>query len=317
MKNKKQSRTGKKPVKQTKQKKRASSKTKSVALARHIRDVCALTDPFCIHARASRRPDGLSQNTIPYQVRGLSFIATDANGNNLTVIVPAWGKFAILTSTFIAGAWTQAATFTATAQNTFIATNASEIRIVSFGVTFRSIASMTNCQGLLHSFTLTNATANGVIPQFSNNNVEDSTTPMTSGLQQTIISKPLGSAAHSFIVNSTVTNTFSDFNWTIPCFEIAGGPASTTVAVVEFVFNLELQLSQAGVSSTGMAGAVLGQKPANPIAITAQNAVHSSVPSIIEGGLVQVGRKIETAASNALSSFLDSAADFGLGLLGL
>ena len=299
--------------------KKKSNKIAPTVKAKHVRDTCSITDPFCIHARANRRPDGMSNGTIPYQVRGVIDVKTDANGNALVCILPLWGKYAYTKATYTNpnGPWTLDAAWSTSAQSAFVAANAAEIRLLSGGAIFRNTASMTNCQGLLHSFVVTNLLTGGTMPFLSTNNVEDATTPMTSGLQVTLISKPVGNGAHNFVTNTGIGGTSSDFNWSILCFEVAGGVTGTVVGVIEYVFNIEFQLNQNGVSATGLGPAVVGQRPANPVAIAAQSTVHSSIPSIIEGGLEKAGKKIEKAASSAVESLFDSVAGFGLGLLGL
>lgn len=261
----------------------------------------------------------MSQNTIPYTVRGMVPISTDTNGNAFTVFVPAYGKYWGAKGTWdalnldwnIAGNWSNAAS------HAFITSNAAEIRLVSAGIIIRNIAAMTSCQGTLHTGILTYCVPNQDSPLLNLNNSEDFLSPMTSGMEQSIIFKPLGSDAHAFIKESTVTNTFSDFNWTSAFIEVSGGPISTPVLTVEYVYNLEIQLTQAGVSTTGLASAVTGSRPANPVALASQAQIHTSIPSIIMGGVEAVEKRISSAAYTSLTNFVDTAATYGLGILGL
>jgi len=313
---KKQKPKNKKPVSRSLPKQKPKQTAKKALLSKHVRDACSILDPFCIHARAARRPDGMSFNTIPYQVRGTLYVNTDANGNAMVSIIPAYGRYYGAASAYTPP-WTIPAAWVATSGATFIANNAAEVRLVSFGANFTNIASMTNCSGLLHTFVTTSIATAGTIPVLSSINAEDMTSPMTSGLRVAMVGKPLGSKAHSFNALANITTTMSDFDWTILNFEIAGGAVNTPVGVIEYVYNIEIQLSSGGVGTTGLGPAVVGTKPANPVALNVQSSVHSSVPSIVKGGIESLGSKIETAAANAISNLFDGAADFGLSFLGL
>lgn len=290
---------------------------KALAHAPHVKTACSITNPFCIAARAAKRPDGLSQGTMPFQVRGILQVQTDAAGASMMIIVPGLGRQGYTTGTLAANVWTLGNSWGILSGSAFIATNAAEIRIVSMGVIFRSTASMTNCSGLLHKAIVTSPTVSQVFSQMNQNNVEDELTPLTSGFESTWISKPLGSRAHSFRPYADVTSTMSDFDWTSCYFEVLGGAPNTIIGSVEYVVNVEIQLNSTGITTTGLSGAVLATKPANPVALQAQNAIHSSIPSFIQGGVAKAETVITNAASKAVSNLLDMAEDFGLGLLGL
>lgn len=301
--------------------KKKTAKTKQpgqhkAAHATHVKAACSILNPFCIAARAARRPDGLAQGTMPFQVRGLVNVTTDTAGAALIVIVPGLGRYGYATGA-LGSYWTVAAAWTSFPGAAFLTTNASEIRIVSMGAIFRSVASMTNCSGYLHKAVLTSPTVSQVIGTSNQNNVEDELTPMTSGLESVWFSKPLGSKAHSFRPSADATTTMSDFDWSSCYFEIQGGPVSATVGLIEIVVNVEFQLNAAGVTTTGLSGAVLANKPANPVALQAQNMVHSTLPSFVSGGVTKAESVVTNIASKAVSNLLDMAEDFGLGLLGL
>lgn len=304
----------KKKTKTAKPKKKAG---KTAAHSTHVKAACSILNPFCIAARAAKRPDGLAQGTIPFQVRGLYTITTDAAGTALRLVVPGFGIYGTTNGTLAAGTWTVGATWGTLNGSAFISTNAAEVRIVSMGAIFRSTASMTNCQGLLHKAVVTSPVVSGTYTEKNQNNVEDELTPLTAGFESTWIAKPLGSRAHSFRAIAEITNTMADFDWSSCYFEIIGGPVSTVIGVIEVVVNVEFQLNSTGITTTGLSGAVLANKPANPVALQTQNMVHSTVPSFIQGGLAKADAVITNVASKAVSSLLDMAEDFGLGLLGL
>jgi len=283
--------------------------------AAHTHMTCSITNPFCAAAKGMCRPDGLSSGTLPYQTRGSFTLSTDATGAALIVMVPGYGIYGLNAGVLAGGNYTLGANWAGLIANTFISTNAKEIRIVSFGVIFRSTASVTNCQGLVHTASLNSISVSNLIPQLDQVNPEDAVMTMTSGQEISWISKPLGSTAHEFVPSANITNTMNDFNWSTFLIEVAGGPASTVVAYIEYVFNLEIQLNAGGSFTAGLGGIPPIMRPSNPVALAAQNKVHSSMGSIITGGVEAVEKKVTSAASKAVSGFMDSVADFGLGLL--
>lgn len=176
---------------------------------------------------------------------------------------------------------------------------------------------MTNCSGLMHCYVLPAVAVSGTLTRMNQNNVEDQLNPLTSGYEITMLSKPIGSKAHGFLPAASVVDTMSDFDWSILVFEITGGAISTTIGNIEVVQNVEFQLNSAAVSTTGLGGVTTAPRASNPVALAAQSSVHTSVPSIIHGGLEKLDKTITTAASNAVDSLLDSAMSYGMRLLTL
>jgi hypothetical protein len=226
-KKKAQKKKGVKPVKVK------SSSLKSLALKTHTHHACAITNPFCIAAKGSRRPDGLSSNAMPFQVKGMTSMATSAGGDSFVVVGAGGGRYGVTAGTLAAGTWTLGATWSTLAGSAFVATNAQEVRIVSWGVIWRSTAAMTACQGMVHCFSTTGLGPTLTYPQLSQNTIEDQLIPLTAGMELSWISKPLGAKAHAFRPLSDFTTTSTDFDWTTFAIEIVGGAASTTVGFLE------------------------------------------------------------------------------------
>lgn len=286
-------------------------------LSGHVTAACSILNPFCVAAKGAPRPDGLGHGSIPFQVRGSLLMSTDANGNSFLAIVPGLGRFGYATGVIAASNITVGAAWALLNGSNFINTNASEVRIVSLGVKAQSIASMTDCKGLVHFFTRGQLVNSDVIPQLSQNNIEDQVMPLTAGNETILVSKPMGITAHSFRPYSDASSTMSNFDWTTLCIEIAGGAASVPVMYVEVIVNVEITLNNLGVSTTGLGGVLRPARPANPIALQAQAAVQNKTSSIVLGGYDKLESYITNAATTAVSSFWNSASDFGLALLGL
>lgn len=285
----------------------------AMSIKHHVKSACSILDPFCIHAKNAHNPDGKGSNSVTFQVRGSVPIVLDATGACLYLFCAGLGRYGYANSVIAAGNCTVASAWSVLPGSAFVNTNALEVRIVSFGVSFKSILSATNCSGLVHTFVTNNAFAGQVIPQMSNNNLEDTQTPLTSGFQTSFIAKPVGTGSDVFRSYLDATTTMSSFDWTSLGLEIIGGPAvaSTVAGYAEIVMNVEFILNTIGTTTTGLAGISNSNKPANPVAISAQKAVHSTSPGLIAGPISKVSNMIETK----VVSFLEDAADYGLSAL--
>jgi len=300
---------------QSKKKKKSTTSKQSVPRdpnhAKHVHVACSITNPFCPAARNAHHPDGRGNGTVAFQVRAQVPLQTDAAGNMMVVFVPGIGRFGYAGSGIAAGNATINAAWVALPSSNFINTNADEVRIVSWGVNFKSIASMTNCSGLVHTFVTNSIQVGQVIPQMSNNNLEDASTTMTSGFQTSFVGKPVGSAAEAFRKYSEATTTMSQFDWTCFGIEIIGGPFTITVGYAEIVVNVEFTLNNTGVTTTGLAGVAPINKGTNPLAVATSRHVQSSTPSLVEGSIA----KVESLIYNKASSFLEGALNSGVGYL--
>lgn len=290
-------------------------KKSGVTKMAHVHHACSILDPFCGAARAAKRPDGMGQQSLGFCVRGSRVISTDANGNAMSAFVPGLGRYGIATAVPSGGppitTYTLPAAWETTSSSGFVATNAGEVRIVSFGAIIRNIAAMTECKGLLHLFSLANPVVSQVFSVLNQNMPESRTAVMTSGQEVSWISKPLGASAHTFRPFAQATTTMSDFDWSSLFVEVYGGPASAAVLMVEYVINVELTLNSAGLTTTALGGTITKQRPANPVATQVQGAVHSKLDSFVDGGI----KALENTVKNAASSALDAMESFGLDLL--
>jgi len=275
--------------------------------AHHVMSACSITDPFCVHAKAARRPDGLSSNAMPYQVRFMELISTDAAGKARSFFASGFGLYCRAVATLAAGTWTIPASFENTGVATsFLLTNAQEVRIVSFGVILRTITSATNSQGLMTAGSLGFINAALTFPEGQTSFDESVTQSLAAGTELSWISKPVGTSAHDFTTDLGWVNTGPFHDWTSLSVEVIGGPVSTPVISAEIFVNIEFTIK----STAGMSSMLPPTKPLNTVAIKAQEAVHSSVPSLIEGGVERVGKFLESKAGAAVDDFLSGALAF-------
>jgi hypothetical protein len=306
-----------KPKPKAKQSKKVNNKKSngSVAKQHHVKEACSILNPFCTAAKGSRRPDGLGSNTMPYQARNVVKITTNASGSALVVFVPGYGYYGSAIGTLATPTWTIASAWTSTPSIAFLNTNAAEVRLLSCGIKFLSIASATTSQGLVHIYTLQNAFAGQTIPELNLNNAEDFTSPIQGGVEAVWLSKPVGTAAHDFRDTASINNTMTDFNWTCCVVEITGGAPSTTIGMVEFVSNVEFTLKPAAITTTGLGSLLQNPKKANPIATSIQSTVQSGTPGIMKGGYDAVEKVITNAATTAVNNLASSAEDYLMGFM--
>jgi len=282
----------------------------------HTHASCSILDPFCIHAKGAKRPDGLGSQSIAYQIRETISIDTILTTGRARVnFVPGNGVYGYGVSTYASPSFTTPATWTAFASSAFVSANAGEVRLVSFGVRLVSILSATAASGYVIIGTTTNSVVGNVQSQGRTNYVENSIRPLTSGFETAWISKPTGSTVHSFKPISLVVNNMADFDWTGLSVEIVGGPtaSATPCLIAEVYMNVECVLNENPGGTGGYAQLSPPAKPANPVATTVQAIVHSGMPSIFEGPIERAGKAIEAKAGTIVSDVLSGAMAF-LGL---
>lgn len=287
--------------------------------AKHHKTACSILDPFCVHAKGASRPDGASTQALPYQVRFLQNFITDATGASKYVFVPGFGMYIGTGSTITAGVATLGSTWTSTGNaNTFLAANAAEIRIVSFGVRAIVTSSSTTASGLLIGGTLSNpiVAQKDVAANIAYPEVE--VQGFAAGAELVWYSKPCGTDAHKFVPVSAITNTMTDFNWTALSLEITGGPAGVSgVMQAEVIINLEFtfKMDTAAPTASSQMLTMMAQPavPANPVAVTTQAAVHSNMPSFFVGPVEKASAYVESK----VASVLDDVISTGFALLGL
>lgn len=281
------------------------------AKSSHHATSCSILDPFCVHAKGARRPDGLGTQTMPYQSRATVAFGTDASGNGRMVFVPGYGAYGWAYCGTSGADWGVPANWTDMGTGkTFLDANAAEVRLVSFGVRILSIMSATDCKGYCIIGTQANPVVSAVQPKGRTAYPEHSIRPLTAGFETTWHSKPAGASAHDFRPYTSVTNTMSDFDWSSLSVEIAGSTASSNVFVIEVIQNIELTFKETAGAMTAL---IPPSKPANPVALQVQRQIQASVPSIFDTTVAQTSKFIESKVSSVLPDLLTGAMAF-LGL---
>jgi len=283
----------------------------------HTTHACSILDPFCVHAKGARRPDGMGSQSMPYQSRSVVSVTTNTFGAAKLVIAGGNGIFGTAQATVNAGAWDWPTTYTALPGSAYISANAKEVRLVSMGVRVMSLTSANASQGFVILGTVNNppiqTPAITAQPATIVTYAEHSLRPLTSGFETVWISKPTGVGAHDFRVLTSVVGGMTDFEWSSLIIEVGQSAVSTPVLMLEIICNVEFTISTDNTASYGLAQLIPPSKPANPVALQAQAQVHSRVSSIMDTTVEKAGKFIESKAGSVVEDILSGAMAF-LGL---
>lgn len=266
------------------------------ARPQHVAGVCSITDPFCPAAKNAKWPDGTSGNTLTEQFRGNFVLASDASGNNMTIFSPHL-PFGYIGTT----AGTTSTGFASYKQNSMLATYGDKYRIVSFGIITRVIASATTASGIITFGTAGTPLVSTAYTAGTELYQEVAVKAIQPGMEFSWISAPNGTGARDFVAQSTSTVLVpTDFQTLY--IEIAGAPANSNMAVVEWFINVEFTPLTTARALTAIAKP---NPPKSNLAEQAVSHVHSHLGSFIEGGVVHAEQAVAKFATEALTSFFD------------
>jgi len=265
---------------------------------------CSITDPFCVHARGSQRPDG-GPPTIPYQYRTVVTVGADGTtGCARQTFVPnplAQLNYATLVST----TWTNTAAWIDQGGAAFISGNAKEFRITSFGVIIRSAMTATTAKGLVIMSTDPAPLVSGTYTKGSMQATESVVSTLAAGFEHAWVSKPMGASAHLFRPIADYTTTMSNFDWTSLVVEVNGSDITSAIGFLtaEIVMNVEFTVAS---GQTGTAIAQLQKTPPVPnrTAIAAAEHATSQRPSFIKGGIDVATAYLEKSARASLDTLM-------------
>ncbi len=259
--------------------------------------VCSVTDPFCDHAKGGRWTDETNVPSLPYQVRAMLTVATDANGSACVAILPD-----------LVGGWSTTNTITGTTaaftgdftplDGTIVP---SQYRLVSGGWKFISTVAPMYAQGEIAGIEFSGGhvdlTAVAINPfkvpaRYSQ--------PLADRKPVHYVYRPAGPDARKFqqyAAGPTPINAGTSNDWTWSICSIYGGPVSTTVGYIEMTFNFEFLFEENSAYNS-----FLSKPPgSNPLISTASSHVQSSRPPFISGSTDAVSNKLALLANKALA----------------
>jgi len=267
----------------------------TVAIRQNVHQrACGITDPFCIHARCAKWPDGQGAGTVAFQIRGRRQMATNTTNWVNGSILQMTGDlpYAGLTSASNDGTnWTMAAAYVDLTTGTSFSTFASSYRIVSWGAIVRNVQPATNAQGTVIIRKMsTQIVPSGTIGNAGMYGGEVAEYPVYPGMEITIVGKTNGNTARSFVAQNTSTTKVNGGNWDTVHIELVNGYNTTsTVLEVEFVYNVEFQVL---VAQAGIHEFIAQSAPLQPHLTNAANTVMNKASSVIEGGVKKAGDTI-------------------------
>jgi len=281
---------------------------------KHVTAACSILNPFCVVAKGAKRPDGFGMSTMGIQLRSVYNIGTGATGVCGNMFIPGVTFVGAIANSFASPNYTVNAAWSATVNAGLVTTHAKELRIVSWGVTFRVITSATTSGGYALISSIANPVVGQVIPTGTLTFGETQTVNLSSGKEFSFVGKPIGATAHHFRPLAEFTSTMSNLDWSCCWIELAGASASTNVLLAEVVYNVEFTLSEG--STTSLGSMLPPPKPVNTIAVHTQTAVQAKMPAIVQGGLDKLESTVKNMASTALDDILQGGMAFmaGLGL---
>lgn len=265
-----------------------------------VERICAVTDPFCNHARGSRWSDGQSNATVPFSSRYHLPIITYGNGGNLIFATPWRSPLNILASTsFSAPNYTMAPGFL-TSCPTDLSTYFTGIRVVSAGLIIRTLTSVMNTRGYLIISRLSTMPLPSAVETAGSSIAPFVTThPLVPGMEIPFVFRPLGTLARDFEVPKTSsTSTITDPGWDVCKIEIVGADATTTAIDVEFFYNYEMQLP----SNSVLSQIAPQSSPTKPLLMDISSTVTNNAINSTHKSVESFSKFVATNAATALAN---------------
>jgi len=207
--------------------------------------LCALTDPFCIHANGSRTPDANNIKSLPFTLRNRISLTANSDGNFAELFIPAFTyQIAAATVTAVTGA---TATYTVLTSALTTGLTPSGARVVSWGIRARNTTAPLTSSGMLRVRGFANGSGTNLASisttGYNVDFAED--VPLQDCKEVTVIPRVLNDAlARSYIPVATTNPTanVADWvsnGWAAVQISLLGGPASATVDF-ELIIHFEL-----------------------------------------------------------------------------
>jgi hypothetical protein len=273
----------------------------TLSFANNIGDemqIRSLSNPFSPLARGSKIPDSDSTRSVAISLVNRYTRSSDANGNLAVKFAPNLAAHTATATTITGNVVTTFGAATATVDNTAVAAQFKDYRIVSWGVKIYSTLAPTSQSGF---FTvITNPTLDDGMDASSSFFEETKTYPVTETSTQWI-SKPIGNSYRDYVAIA------SGQSWDEVVIYASGLPVSTAGCLqFEVYLNLECQV-QLGAITSAIATDAADHRPH---ILTAVGHVAKSL----------AGSKTAQDAKAGISSWikrgLAAAAKTGLSLLG-
>jgi len=268
-----------------------------------VKHVCSITDPFCVHAQGSKWPDGSALNSVPFQVKGQITFTLNLGTALCSLVIAPGLNYGFAQSTGIVAAVATYPVLTAYTGVSDLATQVTQYRLVSGGITITPVVSKMTSGG----FIFCQEFAPGGNANLTTLNVDTKQCmsyyrqPLADDTPITYVFKSGGVDSRKFrAINSNNSQSSVDTNdYTfIQLYAVSDSAEGSTVAVVDYVFNYELvMLPSAFLNQIATPAA-----PKNDAIATISNAAIVNSSSFWSGTQDIVSKQMESAVYSALSS---------------
>jgi hypothetical protein len=274
---------------------------KAPKMGRGIMACCKFANPFDPGCKGCKLPDGQNGRSIPIQVRGVSDYTVGATGNAFISFMgnPSNGQVAV--NTVSAGSYTIPTPYQANQVPTVFSGNVGKWRVVCWGVHVTVTSGVTNTSGKMVVNTLESVVPDGgSYKQGMMDGVESEIVPLATGVSFVWIAKRIGPPVWNVgaPLNSVATTQGGDqYNqWTNLVLDIGAATISATTLSVEYVYNLEFQLSgTSGSVGQGLMHLAPIDPPASSAMMDGIQHVQREMPHLITGPLDKVGDVVKQA----------------------
>lgn len=268
--------------------------------------VSSMCNPFSPKSLGCRIPDGNSELVIPAQIRGLTALATNANGALMSIFTTGVPYNQLVGTALTGGHWTFAAAYNSAFQNSVVnsilgvpANNGSLYRPVCGGIIIRCVQSAMNASGTLVISKIPKV-PNVASDLVSGNMYGDvKAVPIVAGMEVPVLFKPIGATSSQFIQQNE-NNQGQPNYWDAISVEVIGGTVGAAVLEIEYVVNVEL---------VPMAGQMAYQwlalkSDTNPIVVAATKKVWSLADSIFTKGVDYASNQLGRLARGAIAGLI-------------
>jgi hypothetical protein len=262
-----------------------------------VRDICAVTDPFCSHAVGAKSPHGSKVVTVPIRMKGIIQMTTSAGGEATMIFSPR-----VAVHTYYSAAAGAVPAVSAFDQSTgAFPSFVSEARVVSSGIRWWNVLPATAGGGSVVAFPLTDTdtiltdgASTAEMTNITGSHISDIREPGE------FTFSPVEVTSRDFIVPSTgAIGTTSNSGWDSVGLTITAG-ASSVALNVEYVIHYECTIDSVSGNSLGQ------PSPARPVLIAAQELMNSI--AVRTGTRETIHRMIKDKAYGVAKRLLSSGA---------
>jgi len=284
-----------KPSEPKKKKKANKPRMPNAGVTKLVKQVCAITDPFCEGAVGSKWPDESNAKSLAVTIRGTLPLQTTAAGLAAAVFVPVWA-YGYQTHTSFAGNVATFANLSAFAgTSSFSPANA---RLVSGGIKITGIGAPLSASGTLsichlNSDDVTDLTTLDIIDPNAQQ-IDYYGIPALTEKQISVVFKSAGPGSRLYNppLSANVIATTNTNYWQPILIGINGGAASTYVIRIEYVLHFELQFAKGNAMNLVATPAAVTNEAATSIS----SSIVATMGTAVKGGADAVEKAVTKKA---------------------